>query len=386
MNRTRSTRRSFLAASGAALGALALDRSALARMLAGGASGKTKHVVLIAFAGGVRSKETIETPQNIPNLMRIANSGVVFPNVKAENVGHYGAAMSIFTGNTEVFGIREVSRSTNPTVFEYLRKQLQLPANAVWLSTNGGDQQVDYAYSNHSKYGGRYGANLIAADGVFNAEFKDILQSFGTPRAPSEAELTIDSKLRGMLDGSAVGGKPRLDDAANTKNIEKFILDEITGKTTGVTGPGAGDVKAIRIATNILRVFKPTLLGVALQNADVAPGSFNGYVETIRRNDAEIGKLLDAIQADPELKDSTAVFVLPEFGRDKNLNERNGLDHGDGSPELLKVGLVASGPEFKQGRIVKEGVATTDVCPTILKLLGGKAEYSHGSPLKGLFA
>ncbi len=385
MIRPRIDRRSFLAASGAALSAFALDRNAVARALAG-ASGKTKRIVLIAFAGGVRSKETIETPANVPNLMRLANTGVVFPNVKAENAGHFGAAMSIFTGNEEVFGIREVSRSANPTVFEYARRELQLPANAVWLATTGGDQQVDYAYSNHSKYGARYGANLIAADGVFNAEFKDILQSFGAPRAPSAAELEIDTKLRALLDGSAAGGKPAAQDSANVKNIEKFILDEITGKTTNVTGPGAGDVKAIRIATNILRVFKPTLLGVALQNADVAHGSFNGYVETIRRNDAEIGKLVDVIQQDPELKETTAVFVLPEFGRDKNLNERNGLDHGDSSPDLLRVALIASGPDFKQGKVSKEAVATTDVCPTILKLFGGKSEYSRGTPIKGLLA
>ena len=67
------------------------------------------------------------------------------------------------------------------------------------------------------------------------------------------------------------------------------------------------------------------LLGITLQNADIAHGSYNAYVEVIRRNDAEVGKLWETIQKDPELRATTTIVICPEFGRDANLNQRNGL-------------------------------------------------------------
>ncbi len=384
-------RRTFLK-TGVALGAtaagLGLDRSAMARALLGSPF-KTKHVILVAFAGGVRSKETIGTPENVPNLMRIASSGVVCPNMKAQNVGHYGAALSIFTGNTEVFGIRENARSSNPTVFEYIRKQLGLSANSVWLSTTGGNQQVNYSHGTHSKYGAKFGANLISPEGVFNTEFRDILDEFGTPKIPTEAEARATTKLRGLLDGAArkpASGERVRNDPQNLRNIEEFILKEISGRNTRLTGPGAADAKAVRVATNIMRVFRPTFLGVALNQHDTAHGSFNGYVEIIRRNDQEIGHLFDAVLADQELRDSTSILVLPEFGRDRDLNERNGLDHGDGSEELGRVAMIAWGPDFQKGKTVKQVADTFDVCPTVCRLFGAEAEYSKGKSIKGIFA
>jgi membrane-anchored protein YejM (alkaline phosphatase superfamily) len=142
----------------------------------------------------------------------------------------------------------------------------------------------------------------------------------------------------------------------------------------------------MRLGTTILQVFKPAVMGVALQNADVAHGSYNGYVEVIRRNDEEIGRLLAAIDRDPELRDSTAVIVCPEFGRDRDLNQRNGLDHGDNSDELLKISMVAMGPDFKKGKKLDHEMDWIDIAPTICAMFGAKAEGSEGKVAKELFA
>src|SRR5262245_3205086 len=121
------TRREMLrsAALLAAAGALPLRRL-LALAPAPGAvlpgAKLTKRVVLVVFGGGVRSRETLQS-DNVPNLSRLAAEGVAFPVTYAENVGHYGAAMSIFTGVTESFGIRENDRSPHATLFELLRKE-----------------------------------------------------------------------------------------------------------------------------------------------------------------------------------------------------------------------------------------------------------------------
>ncbi len=377
------TRRALLKAGVAAAGAAALPSSLFAAAAPGY---RTKHVMLVLFAGGVRSRDTVGTPANAPNLARLAEKGVVLPNCAAANLGHYGASLAILTGVPEYMGIRENARGFSPTVFEYVRKELKLPASGAWLSANNGSQGANLAYGLNKGWGAEFGANVIDGDGIFNQEFRDVLSQFGRPRADGPEELAALERMRGAV---AAGGtnEKALNDAATAARVEKYIVDELTNsETVSLTGPGAGDAKALRIAGNILQIFRPTLSCVSLTSADVAHGSFNAYVDVIRRNDLELGRILDIVQADPQLRDSTTIFVLPEFGRDKNLNQRNGLDHGDGSDDLQRVACVAYGPDFKQGKTIDADCATVDVCPTICKLLGVDAPLVRGKALPRLLA
>jgi hypothetical protein len=371
------TRRGFLRGSGVAMMSLPfLTSDVLAKK-----QRKTKHVVLVAFAGGVRSNETIGTPTNIPNLMRIAEKGVVCPDINVMNNGHFGATMSIFTGITEYAGIRENNRGANPTVFEYVRKGREMPAETVWLSTSGGAQQRNLVYSGHPDYGEEYGANLIDADGIFNTEFKRVIDSFGKPSVPSKAEEEAVAKLRDAMAPPPAAESGLANDPKTIERLQKYILEEVAGKTARITGPGAADARAISVAVSVLRIFKPQMLGIVLQNADIAHGSYNGYVEVIRRADEQLGRLWDSIQADPVLRDSTSIMVLPEFGRDATLNQRNGLDHGDNSPALRKVCMFAAGPDFKSGKTIRKDMKSIDVCPTICELFGVKGEFAKGRPM-----
>ncbi|MFO0985575.1 MAG: hypothetical protein U1E76_28215 [Planctomycetota bacterium] len=384
-------RREFLQQTGSFVGGALLARMAaaapaLAMPAAGGR--KTRRVLFVAFAGGVRSRETILAPQNVPNLMALAERGTVFPATRVMNVGHFGATLSLFTGCTEYMGIRENTRGFNPTLFEYVRKQLKLPASDVWLSTTAGAQQLNFSYGLHKDYGPAYGANVIAGDGLFNADLTDAVTRLGSPRALAESEEALVLKLRSaMRPDFALAAGERLNDQEAAARIERYLLNEITGHSTrDLTGPGAADAKAIRVGASILQLFRPRLLGIVLGEADTAHGSYNRYVEIIRRNDEELGKLFKLIDKDQELSDSTAVFLLPEFGRDKDLNQRNGLDHGDQSDELLKVAMIAAGPDFPRGKTATEDIASIDVCPTIGALLGVKTPQAQGGRLKKLVA
>jgi len=380
------TRRSFVRSGCLAAGALLAPRGAPCLP---GFGPRTEHVVIVAFAGGVRTKEVLDTPANVPNLMRIARAGTTFPNVRCENLGHYGAALSIFTGNIEVMGIRDDERGRNPTVFERLRKDVGLSPSDVWLSTASGAQGRLFAHSDHPAYGAEFAANVLDGDGIFNVEFARVLESFGKPRPDTPHDEAVLERFGRAIDPTALvterGDAPP--DAEEARRVARFVVEELSGTTTRLTGPGAGDAKAIRVAKNILRLFRPKVLGITLQGHDIAHGSFNGYVEVIRRNDAELGALWDAIRADEELRDKTAIFVLPEFGRDADLNERNGLDHGDDSDAMRKVFLIAAGPEFRSNRIVRRDIRTIDVCPTVYRLFSGKPLRDvAGKPIGDLLA
>jgi hypothetical protein len=336
--------------------------------------------VVVAFAGGVRTRETLGAPDNVPNLMRIAEQGVLYARTRATNLGHFGATLSIFTGISEPRGIRDNVRGTDPTLFEYLRKDLGWGANEVWVSTSGGTQEANVSYSLHPDYGARFGANTLDGDSVFNAEFKGILEAYGRPREMGAAESLLLERMRGAIgkNGAAVR------DAESAARVERFLLEELKRGTQDFKGLGAADAKAFRVARNLLAVFRPRLLGVVVREADLAHGSFNNYVEVLRRNDEMLGELWDSIQADRELAETTSLFVLPEFGRDADLNSRRGLDHGDGSDDLNYVTLLCAGPDFRRGETCAEEVRTIDVCSTVCALLGADARYARGRRLPRL--
>jgi len=342
---------------------------------------KTKRVVLIAFAGGVRTRETLGAPEGVPNMAALAREGVTFSRLRTSNLGHFGASMSIFTGVSEPRGIRDNQRGPDPTLFEYLRKDLGFGQGDVWVTTSGGAQQTNYSYGLHADYGARYGATILDGDGIFNAKFKGLLDTFGRPKPESPERAALSERLRRGL-GSGASAAER----ENLERVERYILDELTRGTTGISGANAGDAKALRLARNLLTIFKPRVVGVVLQNADIAHGSFNAYSEVVRRNDVALGELVAAIKEDEELRDSTAVFVLPEFGRDRDLNSRRGLDHGDGSDDLNYVAGVAWGPDFRRGHEVTEDLRTIDFTPTICSLFGAKAPMAKGAVLRGLFS
>jgi hypothetical protein len=343
---------------------------------------RTKRIVIVAMAGGVRTRETLGTPVNVPNLMRILGQGVVYPRTRATNLGHFGATLSIFTGISEPRGIRDNARGTDPTLFEYLRKGLGLKQSDVWVSTSGGAQEANVSYSLHPDYGASYGANTVDGDGIFNAEFKNLLDAYGRPREMEPAELNLLEKMRAAIiaeDGSAV-------DAESLSQVERFLLDELRRGTQDLKGIGASDAKAFRVARNLMAVFRPRFLTIVARDADVAHASFNNYVQVLRRNDEMLGELWDAVQADPELANSTAFFILPEFGRDADLNARRGLDHGDGSDDLRYVPMICWGPGFRRGESVLEEVATIDLCSTVCEIVGVDARYARGKRLPRLMA
>jgi hypothetical protein len=355
-----------------------------ARPALGGAPGlerKTKHVILVAFAGGVRTRETLGTPDNVPTLKQLADDGVVYPRTRTSNLGHFGAALSIFTGISEPRGIRENARGPDPTLFEYLRKEAGLSPSEVWMSTSGGAQQANYAYSTHMDYGPRYGANTLDGDGVFNQEFKELVARLGRPREMDARETELLERMRGSLGGGDSG----VNTAATARQVERYILEELTRGTADLRGVNAGDAKSLQVARNLMLFFRPRVLGVSLQNADVAHGSYNSYVEVVRRNDVALAELWKVVKDDPELAGSTAIIVLPEFGRDRDLNSRRGLDHGDGSDDLNYVSTICWGPDFRRGKVVTQEVRTIDVCPTVCDLFGAKARFARGDKLPQLF-
>ena len=101
-------------------------------------------------------------------------------------------------------------------------------------------------------------------------------------------EKELLKKMRGGFESK--GAQSSTNDAESAARVEEYIMTELTRGTSEIRGANAADGKALRVARNLVSLFKPKLTSVVLQNADVAHGSYNAYVEVIRKNDAAIGE------------------------------------------------------------------------------------------------
>jgi uncharacterized protein (DUF1501 family) len=382
------SRRLFLRT--AAVGATALP-STLCGVLAQPPAFKTQRVVIIVLGGGVRTLDAFgfnydtqkqDRAANARNLMELGlKEGAVFPATRAAGGSHYGASLAIFTGTPEGMTERSMQRTLNPTVFEYVRKQKNLDAHKVWLVASSPGQSLNFGYSLHPDYGARYGANVISPAGLLNSELAQAAQRSGVK--PDSAAADAVHRLRSALTSAPQNGFAN--DPNTTRQIERRLIDLLNNHKP-FTGLNAADARAVAVATDILKTVKPVVLGVHLDNADIAHTSYRNYVQVISDNDRAIQQMMNTIKADPQLKDSTTVFVLPEFGRDAGSpNKIGGLDHVTPSLHLGYVTLIAWGPDVKKG-VYNNEISAADVCPTACHLLGVKAEHAKGRVLTEMLA
>ncbi len=382
------TRRSFLRTAGIAVGAVC-------NRVVHGASQtptfKTQRVVILVLGGGVRTLDAFgfnydtqkqDRTANARSLMELGlKEGAVFPATRAAGGSHYGASLAIFTGTPENMTERSMQRTLNPTVFEYVRKQKNLEANKVWFVASSPGQSLNFGHSLHPDYGARYGANVISPEGLLNAELAQAAQRSGVK--PDDAAANAVNRLRSALNSAPPNGFAN--DANTTRQIERQLVDLLNNRKP-FTGLNAADARTVAVATDVLKTVKPVVLGVHLDNADIAHTSYRNYVQVISDNDRAIQQMINTIKADPQLKDSTTVFVLPEFGRDAGSpNKIGGLDHVTPSLHLGYVTLIAWGPDVKKGVYTNE-ISATDVCPTACHLLGVKAEHAKGRVLTEMLA
>jgi hypothetical protein len=324
-------------------------RDARPRALAGAdRARKARHVVLIAFAGGVRTRETFGTPGNVPTLQTLADQGVLYTRARSSNLGHFGAAMSLFTGIAEPRGIRENARGPDPTLFEYVRKELQLSATTSGSAPRAARSRPTTPTACIPTTGRRSAPTRSTATACSTpTSSRSSSRSAGCTRcrgggAAARAHARGPRRRRGRGGGLVVG---RARSSATSSRSSRAARPTSAART-------AADAKALRVARKLLVLFKPRLIAVVLQQADIAHNSFNGYVEIVRQNDVAIGELWKAVQLDPELAQSTAFVILPEFGRDKDLNPRRGSRprRRQRRPQLRLGGLLGPGLQARLGR------------------------------------
>ncbi len=288
---------------------------------------KNRKAVVVTFGGGARDEETFmpDGQENIPRLLHeLMPQATFFTNVVNKGIlGHYVATASIVTGVYETFNNFAAVSPNNPTVFEYFRKDLKRPATDAWVvAPSNGFARI--GESGHKLYGPGLGAGVILPKRLLSAAL-----SSSTDGAQYQ-HLLRDNYETPLYAPSLAGRQIELDQMAQ---VLKLSVDDFAGHARSLASP---DELSVYIAKQLMRRLSPSLLWVTLHDIDIAhSGAFSLYLDGIKRSDRLCAELWQTIQKDPEYANKTTMFILPDFGRDSDIESGRAMAFSTTAPEML---------------------------------------------------
>ncbi len=343
-----------------------------------------RKVILVTFGGGVRYSETFspEGVRNIPRLNALRPEGRFFRScVNSGVLSHFNSTGSIVTGNWQRVDDFGFELPASPTVFEHYRKASGAKTTDAWvIATN--KSFANMGYGALRDYGMPYGANVVLPKQLLLDAVKDIVAK------PVEGGVAVRDNVQRRLETilhegyEGVGwtifrGGRELDRSVRatlTRGLAEFI--------NGPEAPTSGDELTFFITREVMREFAPRLLLVNFWDMDVAHwGSYSLYLQAITKTDRLTGMLWDEVQANPKYKDRTTMLILPELGRDGDMDTANGfLNHRSGDASCRNMWMLALGAGLEKGE-TERPISHIDMAPTTAAILGVRADGMQGRVL-----
>lgn len=347
-----------------------------------------RKLVIVTFGGGVRYAETFAPDglRNIPRLRELQPQGMFFKNcVNSGVLSHYNSTSSIVTGNWQRVDDFGFARAQSPTLFEYYRKASGAPPTDVWaICTNKSFASMGAARSRD--YGEDFGANVVLPkqlllDAVESVVKRDLESGVANrENVLNQLENILNAGYEGIGWTIFRGGR-ELD-----KQVKDTLTRSLVSYIYGPEAPTSGDELTYFISQEIMREFAPRVMLVNFWDMDVAHwGSYSLYLQAITKTDRLCGMLWDEIQSNPAYKDKTTLLILPELGRDGDVNTANGfLNHRSGDPSCRNVWMMAMGAGIAKGATDRP-IGHVDIAATAAELLGYRAaEEIAGKPVREL--
>jgi hypothetical protein len=330
-------------------------------------------VVVVTFGGGARDEETF-APEGQENIPRILNEliprATFFTQVINHGIlGHYVATASLATGAYETLNNFALTAPENPTVFEYFRHDLNLPSREAWVvaPSNGFNR---LGSSERRGYGPSLGAEVILPKQLLAAAMAN------------RSQLNYEHLMRDNYESPTAFSITRNpEELHRTAEILKLSMDDFTAHAKSLASP---DELSVYIARRLMQQLSPRLLWITLHDIDIAhSGAYSLYLEGIRRSDRLCADLWRAIESDPEYRGRTTMFILPDFGRDSDLDSGgNGFQHHRTGDALSRTTwMMVLGPGIRENTVVNRPVDSLDLVPTLGRVLGFSPRFAKGSPL-----
>lgn len=375
-------RRSFNKTAVAALAATALPRPAPAQTYRG------PNVILVRFGGGVRRAETIDEAGTYAPFLRhvLAPRGVFIPDMRIAQLdgvdtSHAEGTLNLLTGRYLAYrdaGSRFLSdrlEPTEPTLFEYLREQFDVPAHQALL-INGEDrpQEEFFTYGVHDHYGIAYRSEMLSLHRFKLYKFAQILaEGSASPEVLEDAQAQYDALL---------AADPRTITPDQSPEVTRFWARwRAHYGDDGLRNP-RGDRLLTALAVRALDELQPRFMMVNYQDPDyVHWGNPSHYTRAIQIIDDGLQQLVRAADTHPAYAGNTIFVITPDCGRDANPLMGVPFQHHFNSRSAHETWAVIFGPGIAAGRVLDRAVDQSAVAPTIAALMGFRAARAEGDVL-----
>ncbi|MAE65943.1 MAG: hypothetical protein CMJ18_16855 [Phycisphaeraceae bacterium] len=352
------------------------------------------NLVLVRFGGGVRRRETIDPDHTFSPFLRheLTRRGVLFSNMEISSehgveTGHGQGTLNILTGRYDDYqdvedkflGARFEAKV--PTLFEYLRKQFDIPAHQA-LIVNGEDRTDEefYSFSNHHLFGVDYRCSVLSLYRFKCHLLRRQIES-GRFHGDDLAQRRQQLKELESLDYRA-GADP-----SQGPRIERFWERwRAHYGDCGFVNP-RGDRLLTELAVRAIRQLRPRLMMINYNDPDyVHWGNLSHYTRGVAIIDEGLQRLIACCDGDEAYRDNTLFVIVPDCGRDNNRSMAVPCQHHFNSRSSREIFALLLGPNVTRGRIVDRAVEQIDLAPTIGRLMGFDANFARGDVLEAALA
>lgn len=208
---------------------------------------------------------------------------------------------------------------------------------------------------------------------------------------PSNPSITQRLLAAGMDAKSVwvVTTKDKLQILTDSKNPE-WNHRHICSSDCGKDGNGSGyrqDSVTLERVKAVITNHQPRYLLINFREPDSSGHAkdWEGYLNNIKITDDYAGQVWAHLQADPQMHDTTTLFITNDHGRHLDGHKDGYISHGDNCAGCRKIELLAIGPDFKRGVVSDVHRNQTDVAMTSAALLGITIPDSMGKVMSELF-
>jgi hypothetical protein len=313
---------------------------------------------------------------------------VFYPYIRNSGAtSHYNTISSIITGTWQRLDDWGLTAPESPTLFEYLRKRMNLSQDNAWLISSNKALTNRIGASSMHDFGPRYGANVIFPKQLLiNAVIRAASQ--GHPEHSAD-RAAMQQELEAILQNSdnyeGLGWSVSGDESALDLRMQSSMQQAIE-EMVRTNAPVTGDEFTFLVSSEVMRRFAPSLLVITFSDVEVAHfGSYSMHLSGIRTMDRLVYELWNIVQSDSFYQGRTSLFILPEFGRDFDGSNTNGFfNHRALDDSTNLTWMMCLGEAVKWPDVVERPIQHIDICPTIAGLFGVKDLELPGKTLPGL--
>jgi hypothetical protein len=337
---------------------------------------RERRIVLVTL-GGIRRQESF-SQQGIVNIPHLCNDllpySIFYPNTVNEGVtSHFNTISSIVTGDWQHVDDWGGQKATTPTLFHYFQKQHRVGPEETWVVTS--NKQVTANIGP--------GANVILSKQLMIEAVERIIMGQSRRRKLEREQLLQEMKDVLETDYERIGWGVPASSVFQDPHVKDTFITALTEFIHGPGAPTSGDELTFLVGREVLQRIGPALLMMNFSDMEVAhSGSYSLHLGGIRRSDLLCHRLWRFIQETPELRETTTLIIMNEFGRDPDGSSTNGFfNHRTNTETCRMAWTVVLGKAVPKPMVIDRVVRQIDIAPSIASWMGFECDQAAGGVL-----